>query len=117
MKLIQLKTASGRDILVEVQDGVNPSNAVRGLDTDRGVVQKVEETYESALEPLQDISNGVIDCIKHIAHAPEEIKVELSLKFSANAGVILTSMAAEANFKITLVWKNEKPGNPLPNPA
>ena len=39
---------------------------------------------------------------------PDEIELEFSVKFSADAGVIIAKAGAEASATITLTWKKEK---------
>ena len=112
-QLLQLKANDGSDLYVEV-DETAANNAVRGSSSntnDRGVIENAQQSLDRALQPLKEISNSIIDCIKNISNVPQEVEVELGLKFTAKAGIILTSLDSEAHLKVSLKWKNEKAGN------
>ena len=110
-KLLQFSTNEGSEFLIEVNESAI-SEPVRGLagesSNTRGIIQDAKESFDKALKPLKDVSNSIINCIKEIANSPSEIEVELGLKFTAKAGIILTSLDSEAHFKIVLKWQNEK---------
>jgi hypothetical protein len=110
-KLLQFTSAEGNDFYIEVEDPA-VAEASRGGTTEpvtRGIIQNVQESFDKALQPLKEISNSIVNCIKDIANSPEEVEVELGLKFTAKAGIILTSFDSEANLKIVLRWKKNSP--------
>ncbi|OWK34897.1 hypothetical protein FRUB_09739 [Fimbriiglobus ruber] len=39
---------------------------------------------------------------------PSEVAIEFGIKVSVESGVIVASAEAEANFKVSLKWKNSK---------
>ncbi len=103
-QFIEYLTEEGIVITVEAE----PGPAVPGgttLISGGGTLQKASARFEEALEPLGKISGAIIRKIKDLDTHPDEISVELGLKFSASAGVILTSVDSEANLKINLKWK------------
>jgi hypothetical protein len=102
-QFIEYLTEEGIVITVEAE----PGPAVPGGTTliSGGTLQKASARFEEALEPLRKISGAIIRKIKDLDTHPDEISVELGLKFSASAGVILTSVDSEANLKINLKWK------------
>ncbi len=103
-QLIEYLTEDGIVITVEAE----PSPAEQGgsaVISSGGTLQKASARFEEALEPLKKISGAIINKIKGLDAYPDEVSVELGLKFSAKAGVILTSVDSEANLKITLKWK------------
>ncbi len=111
-KLIQFTTTDGNNFFVEIDEPV-AAEAVRGYSEQgntRGVLETAKQSFNDALKPLKEISNSIIDSVRQISNAPDEVEVELGLKFSAQAGIILTSLDSEANFKITLKWQKNKTG-------
>ncbi len=106
-KLLQFTTDGGEEFFIEVNDlPVNePMRGGTADESSRGIIQNAAGSFEKALKPLREISNGIINSVKEIVNSPDEIGVELGLKFSSKAGIILTSLDTEANFKITLKWK------------
>jgi hypothetical protein len=113
-KILQYEAEDGTPLLIEVNDTV--TEATRGSD-ERGVIQNAKESFDKALKPLKDVSNSIVNCIKDITHSPEEVEVELGLKFTAKAGIILTSLDSEAHLKVVFKWKNEKNNNNNTSPV
>ena len=109
-KLLQFSTNEGEDFFVEVTES-SVEVPMRGGSSEaasRGIIQNASGSFEKALKPLKEISNSIINSIKEIANSPDEIEVGLGLKFTATAGVILTSLESEANLKIVLKWAKSK---------
>jgi hypothetical protein len=103
-KILQLKANDGSDLFIEVADLAQNEPVRGGSAESRGIIESAQQSFEKALHPLKEVSNSIINCIKDIANAPNEVEVELGLKFTAKAGIILTSLDSEAHFKISLKW-------------
>jgi len=105
-KLLQFKTGEGDTFYIEVNESPanEPMRGISGDESTRGIIQNAADNFDKALKPLKDISNSIINSIKEIVNSPDEIEVELGLKFSTKAGIILTSIDSEANFRISLKW-------------
>jgi hypothetical protein len=41
--------------------------------------------------------------------APDEVGVEFGVQLSAQTGAFIASVAAEANFKVSLTWRRQEP--------
>jgi len=96
---------------VELPDENISNEPVRGFLTEegeQGVIQNAIVNFEKSLEPLKSISSSIFNSVKEISNSPDEINVELGLKFSAKAGLVITSFDGEANLKITLKWSKVK---------
>ncbi len=110
-KILQLKANDGSDLFVEVDDSTE-SLPMRGNAVEnRGVIENAKASFEKALHPLKEVSNSIINCIKEISNSPKEVEVELGLKFTAKAGIILTSLDSEAHLKITFKWIKDSNNN------
>lgn len=95
-----LITDSGQSVEIEIKNkGVSSGNNVRGSSL------KVPKSFEDAIAPLKSISNSLINNIKEIATSPDEVEIELGIKFSASAGIIITSIDSEAVLNLKLKWK------------
>jgi Trypsin-co-occurring domain 1 len=62
-------------------------------------------SFEAAIGRIKVIANAVAKTMYEIATTPETAEVELALKFSGKAGIILAESSAEAQLKVKLVWK------------
>jgi hypothetical protein len=69
-------------------------------------VYDVGKHFEEAISTLKPVTRILMNSLREI-NTPDEIKIELGVKLSAKAGVILTS-SGEGTMKITLSWKNSK---------
>ncbi|MEZ4828662.1 MAG: CU044_2847 family protein [Bacteroidia bacterium] len=66
------------------------------------VTQKAKDTFSNAISILKPVSQKILTQIKGLS--PDEIKVELGIKFDAQVGAIIASSSAEANIKVILTW-------------
>jgi hypothetical protein len=108
-RLLQFKNEDGSTFFVEVDDLITnePTRGILDDQNSRGLIQNATESFEKALKPLKEISNNICNSIRQITYNPDEVQIELGLKFSAKAGIILTSLDGEANLKIILSWKEQ----------
>lgn len=109
-RLLQFSTEDGQEFFVELNGDNLPHEPVRGFspeESKRGVIQNAMINFEKSLEPLKAISGSIINSVKDVSGSPDEIEVELGLKFSAKAGIILTTLDGEANLKIILKWNSK----------
>ena len=107
-RLVEFHSESGEPILVEVEDLEAASGSTRrGLSTSAsGVIKQAETSFEDALEKAQPIASGLVNKLRSISDAPEEVQIEFGLSLNANAGVVLVAgVSAGANYKVTLKWK------------
>ena len=110
--LLKFTTETGEEFFIEVSEP-SVNQPVRGAvieESSRGIIQDAAGSFEKALKPLKEISNSIVNSIREIVQSPDEIGVELGLKFSTKAGIIITSLDSEANFKITLKWNKAGSG-------
>ena len=112
-KIVKFETEDGDIIYVEAEDmqfGREDNNqglAVAGSENDEGKnIKNATSKFEKALEPIRKISNHLVQNIKDIDITPDEVSVELGLKFNAEAGIIISKASSEANIKINLTWKS-----------
>lgn len=104
-RLIEFELEDGGTILVEVdtpeEAGIVP--AARG----EGVASKAQQSFEAALDKVRPAAQAIIRKLRALHDAPDEIEVEFGLKMSAEAGAIVAAAGAEANYKVTLTWKQQ----------
>jgi hypothetical protein len=75
------------------------------VDSSGQVVQKTKSFLDDALGQIKAFSNGIANSIKSIDAKPDEFEVTFAVKFSANAGVIISSVSSEASISVKLKWK------------
>ena len=106
-RLVEFPLEEGGTILVEVdapkEPGIVP--AARGA-----TVEKAQQTFEQALEKIRPAAQSIIAKLRDLNDPPDEVEVEFGVKMNAEAGAIFASVSGEANYKVTLTWKQEKKG-------
>lgn len=74
--------------------------AVAGGGNFSDALKSVRPAIEEALAVFRDLQ------------APDEVRIEFGVKFSASAGVILASGSGEATLKVNVKWQKAKPPAP-----
>jgi NTP-dependent ternary system trypsin peptidase co-occuring protein len=105
-RLVEFPLEDGSTILVETDE---PEQGGLGKPTRGGdVVARAQQSLEKSLERVQPAAQYVIQQLRKLSDAPDEIHVAFGLKLSAEAGAVLASASAEANYTVTLKWVKEK---------
>lgn len=98
--VIRVPVEGGGEIVAEVDAG-------RGVQlvasTDLADIPLAGTSLEKAVAGLRPVAKAILDQLKELA--PDEVQVELGLKFSAAAGVILAKTSGEGSCKVTIGWK------------
>ena len=97
-----------RAVLIEVEDAKTAkaiTTAYLGPKLSAGG-KTVREAGRSLEEALDDIAPAV-EALRKMAAAvssPKEVSLEIGLKLTAAAGVVLASAGAEGSIKVTMKW-------------
>jgi hypothetical protein len=99
-RLIGYKLENGQTVSVQVDEPEDAKPTAAGLSWPGK--QDAEVTWEDALKNVKPATEAIINTIQGLA--PKQYQVEFGLTFTAEAGAIIASASAEANFKVTLTW-------------
>ena len=92
-------------IHVEISEPTRNPTRGRGNDA----VERVQGRFEQALELVESVGNAIVDKVKKISDSPDQVSVELGIKFTAQAGVVIAQTSTEGNLILKLSWnKNTK---------
>src|ERR687893_3121621 len=109
-RVVEFPSESGEPILVEVEDVGLGGETRRGLSTS-AVVERAQTSFEDALEKAKPMATGLVGKLRAIGDAagnpPDEVQVEFGIVLNAEAGAILASASAGANYKVTMTWKRQ----------
>ena len=106
-RLIQFPMEDGSYILVEV-DQPETEDSLSRIGRADDLLQKTEQTFESALDRVKPIANTIINKLRSLNQPADEVEVKFGIKMSAEAGAIIASAGVEGNYEITLKWKQNK---------
>jgi hypothetical protein len=104
-RLIEFPLEDGNTMLVEVEEPEH-GGLVKASRAGEAIA-KAQQTLEKALEKVQPAAQFVIQQLRKLHDSPDEIQVAFGLKLSAEAGAVLASAGAEANYTVTLKWNKE----------
>jgi hypothetical protein len=105
-RMVEFLLEDGTSMLVEVEEP-EQGGVVKAARSD-GVIDKAHQTLEKSLEKVKPAAQVVIQKLRELHDAPDEVGVSFGLKLSAEAGAVLASGGVEANYIVTLKWVKEK---------
>ncbi|WP_328622659.1 CU044_2847 family protein [Streptomyces sp. NBC_00354] len=73
------------------------------------VVARATRSLGEMLAGVRPVAQRFVESFRGMADAPDEIVVEFGLSLSAEADVVISSTAAEANFSVSLTWHKSPP--------
>jgi len=109
-RLVEFPSETGEPILVEVEDVGLAGETRRGL-SPSALVERAQTSFEDALEKARPMALGLVGKLRAVGDAagspPDEVQVEFGIVLNAEAGAILASASAGANYKVTMTWKRQ----------
>jgi hypothetical protein len=111
-RLVEFPLEDGTTMLVEIAEP-DQGGLVKASRAGEMIV-KAQLSLEKSLEKVKPAAEHVIAQLRKIQDSPDEVQVAFGLKLSADAGAVLASAGAEANYIVTLKWvKSEEEGKPM----
>jgi hypothetical protein len=111
--LVEFPLADGGSIFVEVSEPEGERGSRRVVRGSEGETEPAPKTFEQALSKIRPATESAIAMLRGLLHKPGEVEMEFGFTLSAEAGVIITSVSTEANYKVTLRWKEEQTADPI----
>lgn len=71
------------------------------------VTKKAKDFLEDSLTQIKNFSNGIAEAIKAADIQPDEFELAFGIKFSADAGIIISSISSEANLTVKMKWNKD----------
>ena len=105
-RLIEFPLQDGGSIVAEV-DEPEPEGGVVRVSRLGEIAAKASQTFEDTLEKIKPAAQAIIAKLRGLSDPPDEVGVEFGIKLSGEIGVVV-SAGVEANYTITLKWKQEK---------
>ncbi|MFR0359468.1 CU044_2847 family protein [Streptomyces sediminimaris] len=108
--------ARGDEIIKVAIEAAEPEGLVQVARPGQ-VVARAGRSLGELVAGVRPVAQNFVDGFRSMAQAPDEITVEFGLSLSAEADVVISSTSAQANFKVSLTWKNGSPGSAVPAAA
>ena len=97
--------ADGHTVTVEVETAEEGGLGPVSRD---GVPDQAQDSFQGALDRLGPVISSVFRSVRSAEVLPDEVKVELGVKFDAAAGIVISSVGVGANLNLTLTWKKKE---------
>jgi hypothetical protein len=130
-RVIEMPLADGGSVLIEAYDtsGVQPSTSTstdtsagsgagttmrggqsalgpltRGLGNGEPLVERGAKTLEQSVAAISPALRAVLEELRRVSTDLTQIELEVGLKLTGEAGMVLARAGAEANFQVHLTW-------------
>ena len=107
--ILAFREEGEEEILIELEE-VYPEEiheVYRGEDDPVIKIKRVTKTFQQALGSVRSIASEAMKAVKNIDQAPDEVTLEMGIKFNGEANVMITKLGGEAHFNLTIKWKNQ----------
>jgi len=105
--LVEFPLEGGGSVLVEVQEE-SPERVTRGWREER-VTARAQATFEDSISKITPATRSMVERLRNFPDPPDEIEVEFGIRLNAEAGAYIATVAAEANFRVSVSWKGPGP--------
>lgn len=104
-RLVEFALDQGGSVLVEV-DEPSEGPATRGLGKDRtALIEEADKTFEHATAAVTPAARSLLARLRSIEDPPDEVGIQFGVQLSAQAGAFVASVAAQANFTVSMTWR------------
>jgi inner membrane protein involved in colicin E2 resistance len=103
-RLVEVPLTSGGSITVEVDEPFG-ARTMRGGDRGSELVQRGSRTLEESLKTIAPALHEVLNELRGVSSELSQIEVELGLKLTGEAGMVIARAGAEANFRVLVRWQ------------
>ncbi|MEH2420462.1 MAG: CU044_2847 family protein [Nostoc sp.] len=108
-QITEFSLKDGTRFLAEVDEPENSNALVRVARPDTGqMVVEAKKRFDEVLDQIQPVASAIIIKLSQLNTPADEVEVKFGIKLNAAVGAIFTSVGGEANYEITLKWKQNK---------
>ena len=105
---IETKTSDGTPIRIEVESSSRSGAGFARSSPSTGA-EAAQDAYHQILNTIRACANGVIETLQNLEAAPSAVSINFAVKIDAEAGAIVAKSMNDAQFKISLSWKQVEP--------
>lgn len=110
---IETQTKDGATIRIEVEPGQKGgAGFTRQTSSTNVSSDAVKDAYDQTLNTIRACANGVIDTLQNLDAAPNAASISFAIKIDAEAGAMISKSMNDAQFKVSLSWKQVEPEEP-----
>ena len=103
---IDTQTTDQATIRIEVESGSKTKAGFGQPASSTGEKSSIEQnTYNQMLATIRSCANGVIDTLQTLESPPNAASIDFAIKVDAEAGAMVAKSLGDAQFKVSLSWK------------
>jgi hypothetical protein len=107
---IETRTKDGATIRIEVESTAKTTAGFgRQPPTTNVSHDAVRDVYDQTLSTIRACANGVIDTLQSLEALPSAASIDFAIKIDAEAGAMIAKSLNDAQFKVSLNWKQVEP--------
>jgi hypothetical protein len=104
-QLVEYKLKDGSSFHVEVEV---PESEVVTRAGRKDLPAEANMMFEDAINRVKPMATAIVESLRGITDPSPDVEIEFGLKLTANAGAVVASAGAEANYALTLRWPGGK---------
>jgi hypothetical protein len=102
---IETRTKDGTVIRIEVEAGSKTMTGFSAQHSPGDAAERRTEAYSETLNTIRACANGMIDTLQSLEALPSTASINFALKIDAKAGAMIARSDNDAQFKVSLSWK------------
>ena len=103
---IETQTGEGSSVRIEVEDTSKPATGFAHRSTATNVSgDNAQQAYQQVLQTIRGCANGIIGAIQDLQTQPNTVAVDFAIKVDAEAGAMVAKTREDAQFRVSLSWK------------
>jgi len=107
---IETFTENGSLIRIEVSDDTKPAPGfTRKAASNNVSTEAVKDAYDQTLQTIRGCANGVVETIQSLDSLPSSASIDFAIKIDAEVGAMIAKTKEDAQFRVSLSWKQEEP--------
>jgi hypothetical protein len=107
---IETQTKDGSTIRIEVTDTSKVGAGFTRPATPTHIsTEEAKDAYNQLLTTIKHCANGVIDTLQTLEALPSTASIDFAVKIDAEAGAMIARSREDAQFRVSLSWKQPEP--------
>jgi hypothetical protein len=107
-ELVEYPLQGGGSVVVRVSEPVSATSSsgsvTRGLGGS-AVLERAQQTFEEATDRVLPAVTALLDRLQSLGEDLDEVHIEFGVDLHIEAGAVITSGSAGANFTVGLTWR------------
>lgn len=101
--LIEVQLDNGMKIFIEASRTDESEDLLEHVSANK-IITKTKEFLTEAFDQIKAFSKGISESVSTLEFKPDEFEVEFAVKFSADAGIIISSIGTESSVTVKMKW-------------